>query len=99
MVKILYGFAVTYVKELGRSISGKKKRDKRFVENFRRTEMAKYISIRYNPDLVMSATPMDRDSSLTFINQHPIKLDFLENATQLELKMWVRSRYKRWINK
>lgn len=85
------------VSELAARLSGKKKKDKRFVETFRAMEMQKYIAIRYNPDMVMKATGTTRDSAITFINAHPMEPDYAFNASTLELLMRIRQDYDAWI--
>ncbi len=84
------------ISELAARISGKKKKDKRFVQSFEAMELQKLLAIRYNPDLVMQVTGATRDSAITFINAHTIEPDFAFNASMLELMMWIREQYTAW---
>lgn len=85
--------------DIAARVSGKKKRDKHFKEEFERMEQEKFIAIRYNPELVMSTTHTDRDSAIAFIRDNPMELDFATEASALELQMWIRYNYKQWLNK
>lgn len=83
---------------LAARISGQKKKDKRFLEDFNRTESQKLIDLRYNPEVVMSATHTGRDTAVLFIRNNPMNVDFAEHATSLELLMWIRHNYNQWLN-
>lgn len=82
---------------LASRISGKRKRDQRFAEDFKRTENQKLVNIRYNPDVVMSAAKTSEDTAILFIRNNPMPVDFAKNASSLELLMWIRDEYSQWI--
>lgn len=82
---------------LASTISGKKKKDKRFVKDFEQTENDKFISLRYNPDVVMSATKTTKDSAIVFIRENPMAYDYARTASSLELLMWIRYHFKEWV--
>lgn len=82
---------------LAARISGQRKRDKRFAEDFNRTEGRKLVDIRYNPEVVMSATKTSNDTAVMFIRNHPMAVDFARDASSLELLMWIRTEYEQWI--
>lgn len=85
--------------ELASRISGQKKRDKHFKEEFDRMERDKFIAIRYNPEVVMSATHTSRDTAINFIRDTPMAMDFAREASSLELMMWIRDHFKQWEHK
>lgn len=78
--------------------SGQKKKDKRFLKDFNKTEAQKLTDLRYNPKVVMSATHTSRDTAILFIRNHPMAADFAEHATSLELLMWIRHNYNQWLD-
>lgn len=80
-------------------ISGKRKKDKRFLKTFEQFEEQKFIAIRYNPEVVISVTGTNMDSAVNFMNQYPMAADFARDASTLELGMWIRNNYNRWIRK
>lgn len=84
--------------ELASRISGQKKKDKRFLQDFEQSEEQKYISIRYNPDVVNRMTGLEGDSLRSFMYTYPMEGKFARYATDLEIKMWIRNNYKLWIH-
>lgn len=82
---------------LAATISGQKKRDKRFKEEFDRMQTQKLVDLKYNPDAVTAATGTTTDSAVTFINANPIEPDFALAASHLELTMWIREHFEKWI--
>jgi hypothetical protein len=77
--------------------SKKAKRVYQFQENFYNGEIEKYIDTRYTPALVTKLTGLTGDSIGHFMYAYPMRYDFARNATDLELKMWIRSSYKEWL--
>lgn len=84
------------ITHLAASISGQRKRDKRFKEEFDRMQTQKLVDLKYNPDAVIAATGTTTDSAVIFINANPIEPDFALAATHLELTMWIREQFERW---
>lgn len=87
------------VSDMASRISGQKKRDKRFARNFRNMEEQKYIAIRYNPEVVVSATKTTADFAVAFINDNPMSKEFAMEASSLELMMWIRHHFSLWAKR
>lgn len=79
--------------------SGKKKKYKDFAETMAMLEDTRYASIRYTQELVKAQTGLGDSAANVFIQQHPIPNDFVRDASELELKMWVRNQYRASIGK
>ena len=77
-------------------LSKKSKRIFKFQESFAYWEDQRFIDTRYTPDLVYEMTGLDDDSLAHFMNATPMPYDFARTASDLELKMWIRSRFKQW---
>lgn len=82
-----------------RKISGKQKTDKRFVADFKRTQAEKYISLKYNPEVVKNVVAIMDDSIAAFIRAYPMEEGYARAASPLEIKMWIRSNFKDWITR
>jgi hypothetical protein len=82
-----------------RKISGKQKTDKRFVTDFRRTQAEKYITLKYNPEVVRGIISLVTDSIPVFIQTYPMDEAYARAASPLEIKMWIRSNFKDWVAK
>jgi CarboxypepD_reg-like domain len=72
------------------------KNSKRFKENFKREQEQKYIDSRYTPALVTSLTLLKNDSLAQFMNTYKIDYSFARQATDLEIKSWIRNNYKEY---
>lgn len=72
------------------------KNSKRFKENFKREQEQKYIDSRYSPSLVSSLTMLKDDSLAQFMNTYKMDYPFARQATDLELKSWIRNNYKEY---
>lgn len=94
------GFVVSGLfSQLARTISGRKKRDKKFLATYQATQAEKLIAIRYNKAIVTAVTGLQGDDAAHFMNANPMPLAFARTATDLELQMWIRYNYKRWKSK
>ncbi len=60
-------------------------------------EQNRFIDTRYTTKVVVQLTHLTGDSVASFMNTNPMPYDFARNASDLELKMWIRERYKEWI--
>lgn len=78
--------------------SGKGKRNKAFAKQLEEDNKMRFTQARYSKELVANLTPLRGDSIALFIEQNPIRYDFVRSAKDIELKMWVRQRYKNWIH-
>jgi hypothetical protein len=87
------------VSALAELFSKKAKRTYQFQEDFANGEIEKFIDTRYTPALVTKVTGITGDSIGHFMYAYPMRYDFARTATDLELKMWVRSNFKEWIKK
>jgi hypothetical protein len=72
------------------------KQNKRFRENFKKDMEQKYIDTKYTPALVTALTGFSGDSLAIFMNSYPMEYAFARSATELELKMWIRSNFKEY---
>jgi hypothetical protein len=81
---------------LAERISPKQRRLFAFQNDFARMEDEKFIDSRYTPELTAEMTKLSGDSLAHFMNQNPMPYDFARAATDLEIKMWIKDRYKSW---
>lgn len=70
-----------------------------FQKDFAREEKEKFIATRYTRDVVTKVTGLKGDSIGYFIFACPMPYDFARVATDLELKMWIRSSYREWMKR
>ncbi|MBC7554427.1 MAG: hypothetical protein H7257_10655, partial [Taibaiella sp.] len=77
----------------------KAKRAYQFQKDFAAGEIEKFIDIRYNPQMVTKLTGLTGDSIGHFMYACPMPYDFARSATDLEIKMWVRSSFREWQKK
>lgn len=71
----------------------------RFQKNFPKWEDQKFVDTRYSYKEVADLTGLGGDTLAAFIAQNPMNVDFARNATDLEIKMWIKYNYKQWIQK
>lgn len=81
---------------LARRISGKQKKDKAFVEELTQDEQNKYIQTRYNIAKVTAVMNINDSLARAFIAHNPMPYDFARTARELEIKMWIRERFREW---
>ncbi len=74
--------------------SGKQKKYLKFREEMERNETEELAQIRYSPAVVARVTGLEDAAARVFIRQHPMTLNFLMTATDLELLQWIRDRSK-----
>lgn len=79
-------------------LSGKEKRNKRFLKTLLADEQARFTNIRYGTKLVMSLTGLDSANALQFVVTHPIPYDYVRTASDLEIKAWVREQYRQSLH-
>ncbi len=77
--------------------SKKAKRTYEFQKEFKKTEREKFIESRYTQQLVGKVTGATGDSISCFMAAYPMPYDYARTATDLEIKMWIRSNYKLWL--
>ena len=85
------------VSAIAEKFSQKAKRTYAFQKNFAAGEIEKFIDTHYTPELVTELTKLTGDSIGHFMYAYPMAYDFARNATDLEVKMWIRSNYKEWM--
>ena len=73
------------------------KQNQRFKQTFEHDMQQKYIDTRYTPALVTSLTGLTGDTLIMFMNTHPMDYAFARAATDLELKMWIRTTYRTYL--
>jgi len=85
---------------LADKISGNSKRAKKFKDDFKTDEQQEYIDTRYTPALVSSLTGIkDEDSLAHFMNTYPMEYQFARQASDLEMKVWIKENYKQYMDK
>ena len=85
------------VSAIAELFSKRAKQTYKFQENFRNGEIEKFIDTRYSPAMVTKLTGLTGDTVGYFMYINPMPYNFARVATDLELKMWVRSNYKEWL--
>ncbi len=68
-----------------------------FQKNFHAGETEKFIDTRYNPEIVEKLTGAIGDSIGHFMYACPMPYTFARTASDLELKMWIRDSYRKWV--
>lgn len=84
---------------LAELFSKRAKRTYEFQQNFRNGEIEKFVDTRYTPELVTELTGFTGDTIGHFMYAYPMEYDFARLATDLEIKMWIRSNYRDWVAK
>lgn len=85
---------------LADKISGNSKRAKKFKDDFKTDEQQQFIDTRYTPALVSSLTGIkDEDSIAHFMNAYPMEYQFARQASDLEMKVWIKDNYKQYLEK
>lgn len=84
------------VTKLARIISGQQKREKAFVKDLVEDQQYRFISLRYTPQLVETLTGLSGDTASLFMVQNPMPYDYARAASDLEVKMWIRTQYRAW---
>jgi hypothetical protein len=80
---------------LADKITGNSKKDKAFRADFAADDRQLFIDSRYNEDMVRLLTDIkDKDSIAAFMTKYPMPYDFARAATDLELKAWIRDKFK-----
>lgn len=78
-------------------LSKKSKQVYRFQKSFNYWEGIKFVESRYSAQLVQQMTGLKGDTLAYFINANPMPYDYARVASDLELKMWIRERYREWM--
>lgn len=68
-----------------------------FQKSFAVDEANRFIDMKYNAELVGRITGLTGDSIAHFMYANPMPYDYARNASDLEIKMWIRTSYKDWI--
>lgn len=82
---------------LADKLSKKSKDLYRFQRNYETWENDRFIESRYTPDLVKSLTGLSGDTLAAFMNGYVMPYDYARSASELELKMWIRSNFKTYL--
>jgi hypothetical protein len=82
---------------LAEQFSQKSKRTFKFQKDFYNWETQLFTDSRYTPELVHELTKFSEDTLAHFMYSYPIAYDYARTATELELKMWIRTNYKEYI--
>ncbi len=91
------GGCVSYIAD---KILGISKRAKKFKNNLNTDVQQEFIDTRYTPVLVSSLTRLkDEDSLAYFMNAYPMEYQFARQASDLEIKVWIKDNYKQYLNK
>ena len=84
------------ISKLARIISGREKREKKFVHDFIEDQQYRFTSLRYTPTLVEQMTGLSGDTVALFMAKNPMPYDYARTASDLEVKMWIRTQYRSW---
>ena len=87
------GSPVTWLAE---KISGKSQQRFRFQKNYAALEKDRFIETRYSAEMVNQMTYLTGDTLAHFMNLYPIPYDYVRTASDLELKMWIRTNFRDW---
>lgn len=68
-----------------------------FQKNFHAGETEKFIDTKYNPEIVEKLTGATGDSIGHFMYAYPMPYNFARLASDLEIKMWIRDSYRKWL--
>ncbi len=93
------GSVMSPVSFVAEKLSGRSKQIFRFQKEFNYWEDQRFIDSRYTPDLVHMLTGLEGDTLAAFMNAYPMPYDYARAATELELKMWIRTNYKTFLKK
>jgi len=85
------------VSALAEVFSKKSKQTFRFQKNFYNLETQQFVDSRYTPELVQTLTKLTGDTLAHFMNSFVMPYDYARTATDLELKMWIRSHYREYM--
>jgi hypothetical protein len=93
------GSVMSPVTLLAEKLSKKSRQTFKFQKEFNYWEHQRFIDSRYTPDLVNILTGLEGDTLAHFMNAYPIPYDYVRAATDLELKMWIRTNYREFLRK
>lgn len=82
------------ISSVAEKMSKKYKRNKAFRATFEADEQQRYIDTKYTRQLVHDLTGLTGDDIPPFMNAYPMSYDFARAASDLEIKMWIRSNFK-----
>ncbi len=85
------------VSAIAELFSKKAKMAYEFQKNFAIDEDNRFIDTRYTPALVTKMTGLTGDSVAHFMYAYPMPVMYAREASDLELKMWIRDSYKQWM--
>lgn len=88
---------VSPISAIAELFSREARRTYRFQKVFAAGEIEKFVDTRYTPELVTKLTGLTGDSIGHFMYANPMPYDFARVATDLEIKMWIRSSYREWM--
>lgn len=91
------GSIMSPVSLLAEKFSKRSKQIQRFQKDFNYFEKERFIDTRYTPELVESLTNLSGDTLAHFMNAYPMPYDYARAASDLELKMWIRTNFKEWL--
>ena len=94
------GFAVDGIfTSLAFWISGKGKKNRKFTETLIYHEQSRFIGMKYNPRIVSEQTSLTEEEAQRFMMEYPMPYDYARAASDLEIKMWIRTNYREWVKK
>lgn len=77
-----------------RKLTGKQKKLEKFKTRMENDERDKYVRSRYTVPLVRNLTSLSNEEAERFILTHPMPYDFATQATDLEIKAWIREQHE-----
>ncbi len=85
------------ISSLYQQYSKKYKDLRKFQEQFANLEQQKFIDTKYTYELVSSQTKLEGEDVAHFMNANPMEYEYARTASDLEIKMWIRTQYKKYI--
>jgi hypothetical protein len=85
------------ISSMYQQFSKKYKDLRKFQEQFASLEQQKFIDTKYTYELVSSQTKLEGEAVAHFMNSYPMEYEFARAASEIELKMWVRTKYKKYF--
>jgi hypothetical protein len=84
------------VTSLYEQFSKKYKDLRKFQKQYAQLEQQNYIDTKYTYELVNEMTKLTGDTAAMFMYKYPMEYNFARTASNLEIKMWIKSNYKNY---
>jgi len=89
----------TPITSVYQKFSKKYKNLRKFQNQIIQTEQQKFIDSRYSTEMVGKLTHLEGDSLANFMNAYPMEFDYARQASEVEIKMWVKYNFQDYTQK